>query len=204
MEKTEAIIFDLGGVLLNINYHLTRQAFENRGILNFDAMYSQADANELFQRLETGTIADQDFYRELNIQAGLELSESEIKEAWNAMLLDFRESSLDYLETLRPRYKVFLLSNTNYIHLEEFQKIYQRLGRKVPFDSLFDKAYYSCKIGLRKPNRDIYEYVIKENDLIAEYTLFVDDSIQNVEGAISTGLGGKVLAGGSLIEELGF
>ncbi len=204
MQKTEAIIFDLGGVLLNINYHLTRQAFEKKGILNFNSMYSQADANELFQQLETGTITERDFFHEINRQSGLQLKENEIRDAWNAMLLDFRESSLGFLETLRPQYQVFLLSNTNYIHLDAFSKTYQDLERKVPFDSLFDRAYYSCKIGLRKPNLDIYEYVIGENKLKAEHTLFIDDSPQNVEAAILAGLKGQVLSAGTMIEDLDF
>ena len=120
MQKTEAIIFDLGGVILNIDYNLTRQAFENYGIYNFNEMYSQAAANDLFDDLETGKINEADFYKEFNTRAGIILSETKIQTAWNAMLLDFREKSLQFVGSLQSKYKLFLLSNTNHIHLAEF------------------------------------------------------------------------------------
>ena len=101
MEKIENIIFDLGGVILDVDYNLTRAAFEKLGVANFDEMYSQANANKLFQKLETGEIDEAEFYKELNDCTGLHLSTEEIKKAWNAMLLSFREGSLQFLEEIR-------------------------------------------------------------------------------------------------------
>ena len=94
MQKTEAIIFDLGGVILDIDYNLTRTAFEKLGVRNFDEMYSQSSADMLFRNLETGKISEENFYNEMNKCTGLQLSPAEIKQAWNAMLLNFREESL--------------------------------------------------------------------------------------------------------------
>jgi putative hydrolase of the HAD superfamily len=202
MQKTNAIIFDLGGVILNIDYQLTRKAFEDIGITNFNDMYSQADADELFRKLETGQISETNFYDEINHRTSLNLPSTVIEKAWNKMLLTFREKSLQFLETLRPRYKLFLLSNTNHIHLKEFIKIYNAAERKKPFEKYFDKVYYSCEIGLRKPNLDIYEYVLNENGLEPKTTLFVDDSVQNVESAVMAGMQGLVLLPGKFIEEL--
>ena len=202
MQKIEAIIFDLGGVILNIDYNLTRIAFEKAGIKNFHEMYSQSNADDLFSKLETGKISENDFYTELNKRTGLYLPTTEIESAWNAMLLTFRETSLDFLDTLKPKYKVFLLSNTNHIHLNAFNKIYLEKQREKPFEEFFDKAYYSCKIGLRKPNADIYEFVLGENKLDADTTLFVDDSAQNIEAAKALGMQTILLNAGKYIENL--
>src|ERR1700740_2535779 len=108
MQKAEAIIFDLGGVILDIDYNLTRAAFEKLGVQNFDEMYSQSGTDQLFRNLEIGKISAKDFYRELNRCTGLSLSPSEIKQAWNTILIDFREKSLAFLDVLRPKYKLFL------------------------------------------------------------------------------------------------
>jgi glucose-1-phosphatase len=202
MQNTEAIIFDLGGVILNIDYSLTRIAFEKAGIKNFHDMYSQANADELFSNLETGKISEDSFYNELNKRTGLYLPSVQIERAWNAMLLTFREKSLEFLNTLKPKYKLFLLSNTNHIHLNAFNKIYLEKKRDKLFEAFFDKAYYSCKMGLRKPNADIYEFVLTENNLDAGKVLFVDDSAQNIEAAKILGMQTILLGPGEYIEDL--
>ncbi len=202
MEKTEAIIFDLGGVILNIDYHLTRQAFEKLGIHNFNSMYSQAAANDLFDDLETGKITEAGFYKEFNNRTGVILPDDEIRNAWNAMLLDFREESLAFIASLESKYKLFLLSNTNHIHKMEFHRIYNKKKRLKTFDEFFDKAYYSSDMGLRKPNANIYEYVLQENNLDAGKTLFIDDSVQNIEAARALGIQTILLSAGKFIEDL--
>ncbi|MEO7120638.1 MAG: HAD family phosphatase [Ginsengibacter sp.] len=202
MQKTKAIIFDLGGVILNIDYNLTRKAFENAGIQNFHDMYSQASADELFSNLETGKISNGNFYKEFNKRAGSNLTPGEIKNAWNELLLTFRENSLKFLDSIRPKYNLYLLSNTNHIHLNAFNKIYYQAERSKTFEEHFDKAYYSCAMGLRKPNGNIYEFVLKENNLNPSETLFVDDSVQNVEAARLSGMQAILLEPGKFIEDL--
>jgi len=202
MKKIENIIFDLGGVLLDIDHSFTRAAFENLGVTDFDAMYSQANADHLFQRLETGNISEEDFYKEFNQRTKLQLPVSEIKTAWNAMLLTFRENSLEYLDRLRNYYKIFLLSNTNYIHIDSFNKKYNLVKREKPFDEYFDKAFYSCGIGLRKPDVSCYQWVLKDLKIDPETTLFIDDSTHNIEGAKQAGLQTILLKPGEKIEDL--
>lgn len=203
MEKIENIIFDLGGVLLDIDYNRTRNAFEKLGITDFDQMYSQADANQLFQKLETGKISEQDFYKELNHCTGLNLSPEDIRNAWNAMLLSFRESSLQFLDNIRPKYKLFLLSNTNYIHLTSFNEIFQNKKRDKPFEKYFDKVFYSCAIGLRKPDIVCYKWILNQLNIEGGKTLFIDDSVQNIEGAKKAGLQTILLTPEKKIENLG-
>ncbi len=204
MQKTEAIIFDLGGVILDIDYNLTRAAFEKLVVPNFDAMYSQSTADKLFQKLETGKISEENFYKEINKRTGLQLSTMEINTAWNAMLLHFREKSLQFIDQVRTKYKIFLLSNTNHIHLKKFTEIYNKIKRVKPFENYFDKAYFSCDIGLRKPDANCYELVLKDQNLIPEKTIFIDDSAQNVEAARALGMQGIVLEQGMFIEDLNF
>lgn len=203
MEKIENIIFDLGGVLLEIDYNLTRKAFENLGLVKFDEMYSQATADKLFQNLETGKISEDEFYKEFNRCSGLHLSEKEINKAWNAMLLSFREHSLNYLETLKSRFKIFLLSNTNNIHLNCFYQIYHQKKRSKSFEQLFDKVFYSFEIGLRKPDVDCYEWVINDLQVDPRTTLFIDDSINNIYGAQKAGLQTLLLTPEMRIETVG-
>ena len=203
MQNIKNVIFDLGGVILDIDYNLTRKAFEKLGVTHFDDMYSQASADKLFQKLETGHVEEDDFYKELNRCTGLQLSPEEIRKAWNAMLLSYREKSLEYLETLRPKYKIFLLSNTNFIHLNELEKIFNLQKRNKTFDQYFDKAFYSCAIGLRKPDRECYDWVINDLKIEPSATIFIDDLAQNIDGAKESGLQTIHLKQGSKIEDLG-
>ena len=202
MQNIDAIIFDLGGVILNIDYNLTRAAFENSGITNFHDMYSQAAADDLFKNLETGTITEDDFYSEFNKRTNQVLDKNKIRLNWNAMLLAYREKSLEYLNSIKSKYKLYLLSNTNHIHLHALNKLYNNIQRGKPFEKLFDKVYYSCEIGLRKPNADIYEFVLKENNLEAGKTLFIDDSVQNIDAAKAAGLQTILLSSDMYIEDL--
>ena len=203
MQNIENIIFDLGGVLLDIDYNQTRVAFENLGISRFDEMYSQANADKLFQKLETGTISEEDFYEELNRAAGLQLSPEEIKQAWNAMLLNFREESLNFLGEIKDKYKIFLLSNTNKIHLTSFNKTFHQKKREKPFESYFNKAFYSFEIGMRKPDVECYEWVLKDLKIDPQKTLFIDDSIKNIEEAEKAGLHTLLLSPEKRIETAG-
>ena len=202
MQKTEAIVFDLGGVILDIDYNLTRTAFEELGVHNFDEMYSQSSADMLFSNLETGKISEENFFIEINKCTGLQLSPAEIKQAWCAMLLNFREKSLLFLDELKPKYKLFLLSNTNHIHIPEFNKIYNTKKRERPFAAYFEKDYYSCEIGLRKPDAVCYDWVLQKEKLVPAKTIFVDDSAQNVEAAKLAGMQTILLEPGKYIEDL--
>lgn len=200
MHTIKNIIFDLGGVLLNIDYNLTRIAFEKLGVKNFDEMYTQAEADELFKKLEKGTISIPDFYEQLNNCTGLQLSKQDTNDAWNSMLLDFREESLEFLEKLKPHYRLFLLSNTNAIHMEAFYKIYDSQNRDKKFEDYFEKCFYSFEMGCRKPDVECYQQVIEELNIDPSETLFIDDLKQNIDGASAAGLQTLHVEKGMLIE----
>jgi FMN phosphatase YigB (HAD superfamily) len=197
------IVFDLGGVLLNIDYNKTAAEFKNLGIENFDELFSQFTVNPLFEKLETGNISEEDFYSSIQRSSALPLTVSEIKNAWNAMLLDFRISSIKFLETIPEKYNLYLLSNTNSIHHKAFLQIFKKeLGEPTP-DAFFKKAYYSHLIKMRKPDPAIYRFVLNDADLIAGETLFIDDSINNIESAKEVGILTHHLLTGERIENLG-
>ena len=195
------IIFDLGGVLLDIDYGLTRKAFEALGVDNFNQMYSQFGANKLFENLETGHISPDHFYRHIQSHYPA-LTSEEIKNAWNAMLLGYRINTIDLLNTLKPNYRIFLLSNTNAIHIADFLEIFKRDTGLTDFDSLFEKAWYSHKIGFRKPYPEAYEYVLKDAALLPEETLFIDDSYPNIETSKSLGIHSFLLPKDMLVGQL--
>lgn len=176
------IIFDLGGVILNIDYNKTANAFKRIGVANFDDIYSQAKQGQVFDKLETGELTSVEF-REYIKEIVPSLESSDIDKAWNAMLLDLPAQRIDLLKKLKKKYRLFLLSNTNEIHIEAFQKIIQSSYGENIFDVIFEHQYYSSEMGMRKPNSDCFQFVLEENSLDPSETLFIDDSIQHVEGA---------------------
>ena len=203
MKNFQNIIFDLGGVILNIDYNLTRTAFEDLGVTHFHEMYSQANADKLFQRLEKGSLTDAEFFIEMNKITRLSLTPQQITSAWNAMLLDFREKSLQVINDIKSKYKLYLFSNTNFIHLEAFHKIYQQKRRIQPFNNYFLRAYYSCEMGARKPDTISFQQILDQEKIKAEDTLFIDDSIQNVEMAKAMGFQTVHLTQNLYLEDLG-
>ena len=203
MQNIKAIIFDFGGVILNIDYNKTYKAFTNLGVKNFDEMYSQKNANPLFHDLEEGKINEEEFYNAFKRSTQLPLTDQQIKTAWNAMLLRYRKEALQTLSAIRHKYKLYLLSNTNIIHYKEFNKIFEEDIGPGSINNYFDKVYYSHEIGYRKPGNEAYEYVLQQNNLDAIQTIFIDDSIQNIDAAKALGLQTIFLKEGMMLEDLG-
>jgi FMN phosphatase YigB (HAD superfamily) len=196
------IIFDLGGVLMDISFAKTRDAFMQSGVSNFDDYFQQSHSNQLFLDLETGRITPAKFYEKFRTDSGTMLSDDTIMGNWNALLGSFRVQSIDMLSTLKEKYKLFLFSNTNLIHYEAFIQSYTiQFGHKN-FNELFDKAYYSHDMNQRKPDPASFSYIILENNLLAGETLFIDDSYVNIEGAQKAGLQTLWLQNGMLIENV--
>jgi putative hydrolase of the HAD superfamily len=195
------IIFDLGGVLLNLDFEKTFRAFEEMGVPDFQAYFQQSHSNPLFAQLEQGKITPSEFYEAFRLATGLTVPNRNIEVAWNAMLLDFRKGSMEYLAGLKGRYRLFLLSNTNQIHLEAFRDIHFRQYGNHGFDDHFEKAWYSHEIGFRKPNVECYLEVLNEKNLNPTDTIFIDDTLININGAADAGLHTLHLLKGQTIEE---
>lgn len=182
------ILFDFGGVILNIDYKLAEQAFEKLGVTDFEKLYSKATQTELFNMLEKGSITAEAFRNEMRKYIPSPVSDMQIDEAWNAMLLDLPEERVHLITSLKKKYRIFLLSNTNEIHHKAFSAyVKKKFGRDI-FPELFEKTYFSHELNMRKPDAEIFERVLGENKLKREETLFIDDSIQHIEGADKVGL----------------
>lgn len=188
MKNIKNIIFDLGGVLLNIDYSKTEKAFTDLGVTNFASLYNQHEASPLFQQLEKGTIANHDFYPAFCRSANVNLSDDDIANAWCAMLGDFPMERLNWLEEIGFRYNIYLFSNTNRIHYKTFQNIFHQETGKENFDDYFIKAWYSHDLGLRKPDPEAFRKLLDIEKLTADETLFIDDTEVNIEGAKKAGL----------------
>lgn len=182
------IIFDLGGVLFDINYNLTAEAFEKLGVKDFKSIFAKKGQADVIDRLEEGKIGLGQLTKELSSLCGLTLSEKEVVDAWNVMLFNIPAERFILLEELRKKYRIFLYSNINEIH--EIG-VHERLQEKHGIPNLenhFEKVYYSHLIGIRKPNKDGFLHILNDQQINAHETLFIDDSPQHVEGAKNAGL----------------
>jgi putative hydrolase of the HAD superfamily len=184
----EAIIFDLGGVIINLDYKKTEEEFKKLFGTDFSEMYSKQNQTEVFNKLETGDISEKQFVEVMQKSSSKKISHQEIITAWNAMLLDIPKERIELLNNIGKEKRIFLLSNTNEIHKRAFDKIVLEAHQMEGLEPLFEKAYFSHLVGMRKPNREIFDFVIQENNLNPQKTLFIDDSPQHIEGAIKTGL----------------
>ena len=194
MQKIKNIIFDLGGIFIEIYFTKTKAAFVALGVHNFDDLYTQHTASTLFEKLETGKYTAAEFYNAFRRETGIDLTDEQIRDAWNAMLGSFPLERLQWLEEIRKRYNIYLFSNTNIIHYHRFQHIYRECTGKQNFDDYFIKAYYSHDLGLRKPYPESFTKLLELEGLKAEETLFVDDTPSNIEGAKKASLHAVLLA----------
>lgn len=194
------IIFDLGGVILNIDYNKTIESFKSLGIPGFELLFTQAKQEHLFDKYETGEIHSNDFLSGLKAKMPSTVSKEDIQEAWNDMLLDLPAERLDLLNKLKSKYRTALLSNTNEIHLQAFHEIIKRENQIDSLTPFFQSVYYSCQMGLRKPDPSIFLHVCNQEQFEPSETLFIDDSLQHVEGAKKAGLKAVHLDGMTIID----
>ncbi|CAN5177127.1 HAD family phosphatase [soil metagenome] len=188
MQQIKNIIFDLGGIFINIDFAKTEQAFIDLGVIDFNTFYTQHHASEIFELLETGKITPTEFCTLLCKETGITLTQEQIIKAWNMLLLDFPVERIQWLQKIATKYKVFLFSNTNQIHYEAFTKMFRNQTGFNDFDNFFIKAYYSHQLGLRKPYPTSFLHILNEQSLKPSETLFIDDTLSNIEGAKQAGL----------------
>ena len=188
MNKIKNIIFDLGGVILNLDYAKTVDEFKKIGLLNFQDLYSQKMQNILFDDFEKGEVSSAEFISSLIDSENLKIKEIDFINAWNAMLLEIPVKKLEFIDALKKDYKVFLLSNTNEVHINKFEDDLKKNNMLNQFYKCFDKVYYSSRMGKRKPDENCFKQVLEENQLVPQQTLFIDDSVQHIKGAKRIGI----------------
>jgi len=181
------VIFDFGGVLINLRYELTNQAFKALGF-DIDTHFTSLQQSNLFNEYEKGKVSSTFFYKELRKLGGSHLTDEQLAGAWNAMILDLPMERVEMLKQLKKKYNLYLLSNTNQTHYEAFTPYLGQLLGTGEWESLFNKVYYSHQIGLRKPDRDIYEYVIADAALQPQHCLYLDDLEKNLMAPAAMGM----------------
>lgn len=182
------IIFDLGGVILDIDYQKTVDEFRALGFMDFDQHYTQAQQSGVFDAFETGQMSPEEFVLAMKQHLPEQVSKQQIIDAWNALLLSWSPERIALIEQLKSRYNLFLFSNTNAIHKAHFDLTYKQQIHTPRFDDLFVKTYYSHEFGRRKPHPESFLALLAEQGLQTSETLFIDDSWQHVLGARMTGL----------------
>lgn len=187
-QHINAIIFDLGGVILNIDYNLPVKAFKTLGISDFSSHFTQKAQSQLLDDYETGNISSEDFIEHIKTLVKPDTTELEIIQAWNSILLDLPEKRLFTLEKAAENHRIFLLSNTTDLHIQEFNHYLLDQHNIPSLEPFFENLYLSYEIGLRKPDLRIFEYVLQDAGLTPENTLFIDDSIQHIQAASEIGI----------------
>jgi HAD superfamily hydrolase (TIGR01549 family) len=183
------ILFDLGGVILDIDYNRPVEAFKKLGAADFEEVFSQQNQAKFLDQFERGEITPAQFRKHLRPYLPEKVTDAQIDAAWCTILGELPSQRIVQLKQLRKLgYRLFLLSNTNSIHIRAFTHYLDETYGKNLFKDLFEKVYYSSQIGLRKPTRKVFDFVMKENGIKASETLFIDDSLQHIEGAQKAGL----------------
>ncbi len=187
------LILDLGGVIIDLDFNRLAAAFKSLGISDFGELYSKAKQDHLFDDFEKGALSPDQFRDRVRANLPGGVSDEQIDFAWNQILAGLPKDRLDFIRRLKRHYTVYLLSNTNPIHIAAFTKYADDAYGVGYFTETFDKIYYSSDVKLRKPDREIYELVLNENKLNLNETLFIDDNVVNIEGALKVGLPSELL-----------
>ncbi len=180
------ILFDLGGVILDINVQATLKQFYELGFPAELMQFPNSMTTDLYFRYETGKLDTEQFRNEIRKAAGIEMTDQAFDEAWNAMLVRFPEERIAMLKKLSKRYNLYMLSNTSSLHVKVFEKMYLEVAGE-PMQEVFKKIYYSHEIGWHKPDLEAWEYVLNDAHIKADETLFLDDNIHNIKASQELG-----------------
>ena len=183
------IIFDYGNVIFTIDFKRTQAAFEALGITNIEDYYAHKEHHEIFDQVEKGEITAAEFRDGIRkVSNHPELTDQQIDDTWNSLLIGVPKGNHELLLSLKGKYRTFLLSNINEIHLDYINNYLKKEFNLDGNDGFFEKIYYSHLVKKRKPNKEIFEQVLSENNLNPNETLFIDDSPQHLKTATDMGI----------------
>lgn len=182
------IIFDLGGVIYDIRYENIPEAFARMGAGNLVELYSKAKQTDFIDLYEEGLISSNEFCEEIRKVSSVPLTNEQIRDAWNAILVDVPATRVEFLLKLKEKYNLYLFSNTNQFNYECFTAYLKEKYGFDFFETIFKAAYFSHILHIRKPKEEGFRRIIQEQQLNPAETLFIDDSPQHVEGARRCGL----------------
>ena len=188
MEKNiKNIVFDLGGVLVDLDFKAAINGLQKAGFANVKEQLQSFDREGIFQKFELGEMTAEEFRTAIRENSTVTLTDEEIDALWNAMLLEIPREKLELILDLRGKYMVYLLSNTNSIHWDYVCKnAFNYRGFRV--SDYFEKTFLSFEMHLAKPDKAIFEKMLEDANLLAEETLFIDDSEANCKAAAEVGI----------------
>ena len=203
LKNIDNIIFDLGGVILEIDLDMIKKGFMSLGFNDLESSFETFKHNQIFEKFERGQIEPQVMRNEIRKASPNPFSDKEFDKVWNSVIINYPKENIQLLKDLHGKYTTFLLSNTNEIHYDFYTKMLSQEFGIEKLDLLFNKAYYSHTSGMRKPNPKFFELVLNENSLKPETTLFIDDFEENIEAAKLLGIKTIHLTGFNLADTLG-
>lgn len=188
MHTVKAIVFDFGNVIINIDPPRTFDAFSKLTFKPASKIKDIFTENAVFQKFEIGHYTEDEFRDTIRQVLAYPLNDHEIDRAWNSLLLDVPQKRIDFIKELRKNYEVYLLSNTNSIHIKKCIQIIKANNGIADFRNLFDHAFMSYEMGLWKPDYKIYHQMLKTIQFKPEEVLFLDDNADNIAAADDLGI----------------
>ena len=186
-KKIETIIFDFGGVVIDIDPQLTISEFVKLGF-NYPEKTNSDEFTQLIRKFERGILTPEVFRSKMKDFLEIEITDQQFDDAWNALLFDIPNERIEIIEQVKENYQILLLSNSNEIHYDLYVRDLQlRFGYRE-FADLFHNAYFSFDLHLSKPDIEVYEFLIFQHDLDPVKALFIDDNPDNIKAAQQTGL----------------
>ena len=186
-KKIRNIVFDLGGVLVDLDFKAAINGLQEAGFANVKEQLLAFDRGGIFQKFEVGEITADEFRTAIRENSTVTLTDEEVDGLWNAMLLEIPREKLELILHLRGKYMVYLLSNTNSIHWDYVCKnAFNYRGFRV--EDYFEETFLSYEMHLAKPDKAIFEKVLSDANLLAEETFFIDDSEANCKAAQEVGI----------------
>lgn len=196
------IILDLGGVILNVDYNRLVETFASYGVKDFDKIYTQKNQVDIIDKFEEGKCSIEEFRDGIRELVKMDLSDEQIDNAWYSMILDLPKERIQLLGMLKLKYKLFLYSNTNELHINYLREtLTKEFGFDI-FQTLFNKAYLSNEIKRRKPHSESFSWVCNDAGILPEETLFIEDTLHHIEGAKKMGLNTYWLTNGETLIDL--
>ena len=182
------IIFDFGAVVINIDIPNAYRSFAKLSGISSLEVQDLFEKQGAYAAFESGKMTNDAFHALLRKELQVTCSDEELDLAWNSMLLDVPLERVEKLKELKTRYNIYLLSNTNAIHVTKMKALFKHHFGIDDFTTLFHKPYLSYEIGLIKPDTAIYEFLLKDAGIKREETIFLDDNAENITSAWSIGL----------------
>ena len=187
--KVQNVIFDLGGVIIDLNESATIKTFADLFSRSEEEIRSFSE-NSFFKEYEVGKIDDPTFRAKIREEFEYRGTDDKIDAAWNAMLGKIDKDKIELMDRMSEKYTLFVMSNTNDIHIRFFHKLFERITDGRSFNSYFKEVYLSQEIGERKPNPSAWQVILNDHQLSAENCLFIDDKLENIEAVRKLGMQG--------------